>query len=104
MCVTGERTLPVLTAAHIKLFAENGPHDVRNGLLLRSDLHTLFDLGYLTITPDYHLKVSEQIREEYENGREYYGFQDRKISLPADERKRPSREYLDWHNQAIFKP
>lgn len=40
--VTGERTLPVLEAAHIKSYADGGAHDITNGLLLRSDLHTLF--------------------------------------------------------------
>ena len=43
--ITGERTLPVLQAAHIKPFSESGPNQIRNGLLLRSDLHILFDNG-----------------------------------------------------------
>ena len=50
--VTGEKTLPVLEAAHIKPYALHGPHRVSNGILLRSDLHKLFDLGYVTVTPD----------------------------------------------------
>ena len=32
--VTRERTLPILEAAHIRPFAEGGPHEVTNGLLL----------------------------------------------------------------------
>jgi hypothetical protein len=39
--ITGERTLPVLEAAHIKPYVSGGPHPPENGLLLRSDLHTL---------------------------------------------------------------
>jgi putative restriction endonuclease len=50
--MTGERTLPVLEAAHIQPYTAGGRHSVRNGLLLRSDLHTLFDRGYLTVTPE----------------------------------------------------
>src|SRR5215211_3132406 len=46
--VTGERTLPALEAAHIQPFSKLGPHLTTNGLLLRSDLHKLFDLGYLS--------------------------------------------------------
>lgn len=46
--VTTEHSLPVLEAAH---FAEGGPHDVANGLLLRRDIHRLFDRGYVTVTP-----------------------------------------------------
>lgn len=44
MAKTGEHTLPVLEAADILPFAERGPHDVRNGLLLRSDFHKLLSL------------------------------------------------------------
>lgn len=47
--VTGEKTLPVLEAAHIKPYAEEGPHEIDNGILLRSDLHILFDDGYITV-------------------------------------------------------
>ncbi len=53
--ISGERTLPVLEAAHIKSFSESGPHFISNALLLRSDLHKLFDNFYLTITPEYKI-------------------------------------------------
>ncbi len=43
--VTGERTLPILDAAHIQAFAAGGAHEIANGLLLRTDIHRLFDLG-----------------------------------------------------------
>jgi putative restriction endonuclease len=49
--ITGEKVLPVLQAAHIKSVASGGTHRVDNGLLLRSDVHTLFDRGYVTVTP-----------------------------------------------------
>jgi predicted restriction endonuclease len=67
--VTGERTLPVLDAAHIKPYDQGGPHDPRNGLLLRTDLHRLLDSGHATVTPDLRFWVSERIREEFMNGR-----------------------------------
>jgi HNH endonuclease len=44
--VTAERTLPILDAAHIQPYAEGGEHSVTNGLLLRTDIHRLLDLGY----------------------------------------------------------
>ncbi len=56
--VTHEHSLPVLEAAHIVPYAQGGVHEVSNGLLLRSDLHRLFDLGYVTVTPELHLEVS----------------------------------------------
>ena len=50
--VTGERTLPVLEAAHIKPFSLVKAHSVDNGLSLRSDIHRLYDQGYVSVTPD----------------------------------------------------
>jgi putative restriction endonuclease len=49
--MTSERTLPVLEAAHIRPYSEGGEHALSNGLLLRSDLHTLFDMGYVSVDP-----------------------------------------------------
>ena len=97
--ISGEKTLPVLEAAHIKPYSESGPHAIRNGLLLRSDLHKLFDNGYLTITPGYHVEVSKRIREEFENGRDYYKYQGQKLEiLPTQLAQQPDQVYLDWHN------
>lgn len=97
--ITGERTLPVLQAAHIKPYSSGGPHEPENGLLLRSDLHTLFDQGYMTVDAD-QLKVvvSRRIREEFENGRDYYQLHGKAIRLPQDTSSLPSREYLTFHN------
>jgi putative restriction endonuclease len=102
--VTGERTLPVLEAAHIRPFAESGPNRITNGLLLRSDLHKLFDRGYLTVTPDFHVEVSPRIKEEFDNGKYYYGLNGIKMGvLPEEVSERPSSEYLRWHNENIFR-
>ncbi len=101
--VTGERTLPVLEAAHIRPYADGGPHEVTNGLLLRSDLHTLFDRGYVTISPEHRLEVSRRIREEFENGRDYYAFSGRQIRLPGPGEARPDPVLLDWHNHHVFR-
>jgi putative restriction endonuclease len=37
---------------------------VDNGVLLRSDVHTLFDRGYVTITPDHRFRVSRKLRDD----------------------------------------
>lgn len=100
--ITGEKTLPALQAGHIRPYSKDGPHETRNGLLLRSDLHSLFDLGYLTVTTDFKVEVSRRIREEFENGRHYYAFQGQSLALPRREADRPAREFLEWHN-AIFR-
>jgi len=60
--VTREKALPVLQAAHIRPVTYGGAHRIDNGLLLRSDVHTLFDRGYVTITPRYKFLVSRRLR------------------------------------------
>ena len=102
--ITGEKTLPVLEAAHIKPYAEAGPHRIDNGILLRSDLHKLFDLGYVTVTPELKVEVSSRLKEEWENGREYYAHHGKELRVqPGDVAARPSREFLGWHNETRFK-
>lgn len=102
--VTGEKTLPVLEAAHIKPYAESGPNVTSNGLLLRSDMHILFDKGYLTLTDDLNVEVSQHIREKYENGQEYYAWHGKTLSqLPESTSDRPSTAFLEWHQEHVYK-
>jgi putative restriction endonuclease len=101
--VTGEKILPVLQAAHIRPVASGGQHQVQNGLLLRSDFHTLFDRGYLTVTPDLQLRVSRQLRETFKNGAYYYGFEGQEVRAPAIEINRPSVDSLEWHSDTVFR-
>jgi putative restriction endonuclease len=100
--VTKERTLPVLEAAHIRPYAEGGEHRVDNGLLLRRDLHTLFDRGYITVTPELKLEVSKRLREDFANGRDYYALQGRELWLPMPTAGRPRAEFLAWHNDTRY--
>ncbi len=101
--VTQERTLPALEAAHIRPYAEGGEHEARNGLLLRRDIHSLFDAGYVTVTPDLHFEVSRRIKEEFSNGKHYYALQGHKIDEPSDTTRRPDPEALAWHNESRFR-
>jgi putative restriction endonuclease len=100
--VTGERTLPALEAAHIKPFAEGGSHDRTNGLLLRRDIHALFDSGYVTVTPDLKFNVSRRIKEEFKNGRDYYQLHGRPVAPPISLNWRPDIISLTWHNEERF--
>ena len=101
--ISGERTLPALDAAHIRPFAEGGLHEASNGVLFRRDIHKLFDLGYVTISPQMKFEVSKRIREEFENGRDYYALHGTAIQLPKDPIRRPDPAALTWHNQNRFK-
>ncbi|RJQ47693.1 MAG: HNH endonuclease [Gaiellales bacterium] len=101
--VTAEHSGPVLDAAHIKPYRLGGEHKIENGLLLRSDIHRLYDRGYVTVTPDHIFRVGDSLRDEFHNGHSYYGLNGSKINLPAAEIQEPSRELLDWHAQFVFK-
>lgn len=100
--VSRERTLPALDAAHIVPYGQGGEHEASNGILLRRDIHSLFDLGYVTVTPNLHFEVSGRIREDYENGRDYYALHGREISVPEDLMLRPDPAALEWHNSNRF--
>jgi hypothetical protein len=57
MCaISGETTEEVLEAAHVVPHSEAGNNELGNGILLRSDLHDLFDADLLKIDP-YSLEV-----------------------------------------------
>jgi putative restriction endonuclease len=100
--ITGERTLPALDAAHIKPYSAAGENRVPNGLLLRSDLHRLFDRGYVTVRPDLKVQVSRRIREEFENGRHYYAMDGATLRLPSRREFRPDPIALEWHLEEVF--
>ena len=101
--VTGERTLPVLQAAHIKPYGDSGPHRVDNGILLRADLHILLERGYMTLTEALQIEVSRRIKEDFENGKEYYAMHGKNLEVvPALALDRPSPEFIRWHNENRF--
>jgi putative restriction endonuclease len=101
--VTGEKALPTLEAAHIRPVASGGLHRIDNGLLLRSDVHRLFDRGYVTVTPDYRVRISHRLRDDFDNGEPYYPFDRKEIWLPKDSQARPRREFLEWHSDTLFR-
>lgn len=101
--VSRERALPALDAAHIRPFADERVHSVRNGILLRSDVHRLFDVGYLTITPELRVEASQRMREDFNDGKHYLELHGRRVWVPEDDRSRPEPEYLRWHNENRFR-
>lgn len=101
--VTREHTLPVLDAAHIRPVTRGGTHSASNGILLRSDIHTLFDLGYVTVQPDDRFRVSGRLRTEWNNGRVYYDLDNTLVRVPEDPSLAPLRELLEWHNDVVFR-
>jgi hypothetical protein len=49
--MTGPTPPAALEAAHLYSYAEVGEHHDHGGLLLRRDLHNLFDTGLLAVDP-----------------------------------------------------
>lgn len=102
--ITGEHTGPVLDAAHIQPYLGPRSNHVQNGLLLTKEFHALFDEGYVAVTPDYEVRVSERLRADWRNGRRYYPYDgQRLLRLPEDPVQRPSRDALAWHLEHVFK-
>lgn len=63
--ISGCETRDVLQAAHIKSVSDGGSHDLRNGLILRADLHNLFDRGLITISKSGIVSINSKITEKY---------------------------------------
>jgi hypothetical protein len=83
----------VLDAAHILPYRGDHTDHVTNGLLLRTDLHTLFDLGLIAIDAKRH----EVVISNSLNGSDYELFRGKKIALPDDHAQRPDTKALEMH-------
>ncbi len=93
------RHLQLLDAAHIIADTEEtGQPLVINGLSLCKIHHAAFDSDIIGITPDYQIKVREDVLHETDGPMLKYGIQglqDQKLLLPRDKNKWPDRERLD---------
>ena len=90
-------------AAHIKWHSAGGPAQVRNGLALCVLHHKFFDSGLFTVMPDLNVQVGGTAEgHSVEELLHRYGGATLRI-IPDSPEQRPSRAYLDWHKQAVFK-
>lgn len=102
--ITGERTEPVLDAAHIQPYRGPPSNHIQNGLLLAKEFHTLFDAGYVSVSEDYRVLVSPEIRSRWSNGRRYYEYADRELAVvPAGAAMQPSPSALAWHRRHTYR-
>lgn len=90
--ISGCTAVAVLEAAHILPYRGEHTHRVDNGLLLRSDLHTLFDLGLLWITDQYTVSVAPAL-----NGTEYEALAGQALRLPERVEHHPNPAHLARH-------
>jgi putative restriction endonuclease len=100
--ITGDKIRPVLQAAHIRPVAAEGENRLDNGLLLRSDVHTLYDRDYLGVDTSHRLLVSPRLRDEFGNGEQFYSRAGQTITLPRHRNDRPNRTFLEWHLDEKF--
>ena len=84
--ITRVRMVGLLEAAHIKPHKYNGPEDKSNGILLRRDMHYLFDSGNLRINVNGDIFITQPTLEDY----------GRSIPEHIDIPEYVNREYLKW--------
>lgn len=93
--ITDCNVVETLEAAHIVPYQGKETNNPTNGLILRADIHTLFDLGLITINEvDFTVKVSDHLKESI-----YWSFHNKKIFLPLNKSFYPSKEALNFHNK-----
>lgn len=92
--VTGCSIVELLEAAHIQPHAEEPNYNVTNGLLLRADIHTLFDLNLLTVDSRLRIRLASSLLKS-----EYKEFEGKPIKEPATVSEMPSSFALDKHYQ-----
>lgn len=90
--ITGGSTIATLEAAHIVPYMGSETNMITNGLLLRADIHTLFDFGLVKVRPDYRVWVSDVIDDK-----QYRRLHNSAISLPKRAGEHPSQTALEWH-------
>lgn len=94
-CISDCDFTEALEAAHIAPYRGEHSNHPQNGLLLRSDLHTLFDLGHLAVADDYTVRLSPSAA----NSTAYAHLAGARVSLPAEPAARPSADALAKHRQ-----
>ena len=91
--MTGCDVQEVLEACHIVPYRGPSTNHPGNGILLRADLHTLFDLGLIAIdSATGAIIVSDQLE-----GTAYGSLSGAKLAVPAEPALRPSPEALEHH-------
>lgn len=78
-------------------YVDGGDHDISIGRLLRTDIHLLFDVDYVTVTERNHFAVSERLKVDFDNGAHYFVMQGTEIGCPRPGFASPAPEALRWH-------
>ena len=91
--MTGYDAPPALEAAHIVPYRGPQTNHPANGLLLRADMHDLFDMGLVAVETDtMRLRLAADLA-----GTKYEPYEGERLLLPRDKAVRPSIEALERH-------
>ena len=93
--ITGCNAVEALEAAHIEPYRGEGSHHPQNGLLLRADLHSLFDLGLLAVDS---ATMTVQLAPRLRNSA-YGKLHGQRLRSADDPDLQPSRDALDQHRR-----
>lgn len=91
--ITGTDAIQALEAAHIVPYSGPETNHIQNGMILRSDVHSLFDRGLVGVEPeDYSVVMSDVLTNS-----SYSDYEQLRIRLPREQNHRPSTEALWSH-------
>ncbi len=90
---TGYDVSEGLEAAHIRPYRGAHTNETRNGILLRADVHNLFDYGIVGVDPE-TMKV---VLNQRAKGSKYSPLNGQSLRIPDDPRHRPDKELLLRH-------
>jgi putative restriction endonuclease len=96
---TGPQLEETLQAAHIQPYVDAESNHVRNGLLLRADMHVLFDLGLLTLSDDLRIQVSPKLKGRAPDVEGLHGV---KAALKNSLAIEPSPAAIAFHRTEIY--
>jgi len=105
-CITGIKQPELLIAGHIKPWGIDPKNRLnpQNGIAINALHDKAFENGLITITPDYEIRVSFELRKQEKDKaiQKYFtSFHGEKIIEPS--RFLPGREFLEWHTNSRFK-
>jgi HNH endonuclease len=99
--LTGPQLEETLQAAHIQPYVDAESNHLSNGLVLRADMHVLFDLGLVTLTADMHIRVSTALQGRAPLIEALHGT---KAKLTSKLGLLPSPEAIGFHAREVFEP
>ena len=96
---SGVQLEETLQAAHIQPYVDAESNHVGNGLLLRADMHVLFDLGLLTLTQEFCIQVAGRLKGRDQTVDKLAGT---KAKFPNALAIKPSADAIDFHRHNVF--